>query len=82
MLILEGLLYTLGAIALSLALSAAFVPPLFRAFERLIWFFTYRFTALSFLVVTPLFLLLGLLLPPISYRRVARRSLVARLQQD
>ena len=45
------------------------------------WFFTYRFTVLPVLVVTPLFLLLGALVPLAVYRRLARTTIVERLRE-
>ena len=44
MLMLEGVLYTLGAVTASLVLAVVLGPMAFAAIETLFWFFTYRFT--------------------------------------
>ena len=80
MLVFEGLYYTMLSVALSLVLSAA-LGPLMGSFCSVFWFFTYRFTVLPVLVVTPLFLLLGLLVPLLTYRSVARFTIVERLRE-
>lgn len=82
MLALEGLLYTVGAALLALALilvSAPFVGP---ALNGLIWFFTYRFTIWPIAVVLPLFGALGILIPVLSCRAAQRYSVVERLRQE
>ena len=82
MLALEGLFYTVGAALLALALivvTASFVGP---ALNRLIWFFTYRFTIWPIAVVLPLFGMLGILIPFLSCRAAQRYSVVERLRQE
>ena len=80
MLICEGLLYALGAVALSLALTLALAPLVSSTVGSLFWFFSYRFTAAPIALVAPVFALLGALLPLLSYRRAARQSIVERLR--
>ena len=82
MLMLEGLLYTLGAVGVSLVLALALGPVAFTAVESLFWFFTYRFTLTPFLVVIPVFVLLGLGIPLLTYRSAARHTIVERLRQE
>lgn len=81
MLIREGELYALLAAAVSLLLCLATGPLMQKALGGVLWFFTYRFTITPVLVVVPVFLLLGALLPLISYRSISRRSVVERLRE-
>lgn len=82
MLILEGLLYTLGSLLLSLALTVITAPLLAGTISRMFWFFTYHFTVLPIVALLPVFLLLGVLLPLASYRRASRSTVVERLRQE
>ena len=81
MLVYEGLLYALGAAVISLALTLILGPAAFTAVGRLFWFFTYRLTLVPFLIVVPVFALLGILVPLGVYRSVARHTIVERLRE-
>lgn len=80
MLVYEGLYYTMLSAAFSLVLSTA-LGPLMGSFCSIFWFFTYQFTVLSVLAVIPLFLVLGVLIPLLTYRSVNRRTIVERLRE-
>jgi putative ABC transport system permease protein len=80
MLVLEGLFYVLLAIGLSLILSILSGPLLNKAMSSMFWFFTYRFSLLPVAVVTPVFLILGFVLPLIAYHFSARKTIVERLR--
>lgn len=82
MLVCEGLLYALLASAVSLVFSLLTGAVMEKGFGSLFWFFTYRFTLLPLLVITPIFVLLGVALPLITYRFTARQSIVERLRQS
>ena len=82
MLALEGLLYTVGAALLALALVVVTVPILGPGLSRLLWFFTYRFTLWPIAAVLPLFAALGILIPVLSCRAAQRYSVVERLRQE
>lgn len=82
MLALEGLLYTLGAALLALALILVTAPFVGPALNGLIWFFTYHFTIWPIAVVLPLFGALGILVPVLSSRAAQRYSVVERLRQE
>ena len=82
MLAIEGLLYTVGAALLALLLIVGSAPILGSGMERLIWFFTYRFTIWPIAVVLPLFAALGILIPVLSCRAAQRYSVVERLRQE
>lgn len=80
MLVYEGLFYTMLAILLSLLLSVSLGPLAGTAFENIMWFFSYRFTITPVAVILPLFLLLGALVPLITYRSLSRQTIVERLR--
>ena len=82
MLIWEGLLYALGAAGLALLLTLILGPVTFRAIEGLFWFFTYRLTLTPFLLVIPLFALLGAGIPVLTGRAEARHTIVERLREN
>ena len=82
MLVLEGLLYTVGAAVLALVLVVATAPLLGPGLNKLFWFFTYRFTIWPIAVVLPLFALLGIAIPVLSSRAAQRYSVVERLRQE
>ena len=82
MLALEGLLYTVGAALLALALVVVTAPILGPGLSRLLWFFTYRFTVWPIAAVLPLFGALGILIPVLSCRAAQRYSVVERLRQE
>ncbi len=81
MLIWEGVFYALCAAGVSLVLCSAAGPLLSNVLGNMFWFFTYRFTIAPVLMVTPLFVLLGVLLPLLVYRSAAKRSVVERLRE-
>ena len=81
MLVREGVCCALLTLLLSFALILATAPFVSSLLGSTFWFFTYRFTALPALVITPLFLALGALLPLAVYRFGADRSVVERLRE-
>ncbi len=81
MLIWEGLYYALGAAGVSLVLSFAVGPVLSIVLENTFWFFTYRFTVLPILSLTPIFAVMGITVPVVVYRAAAKRSVVERLRE-
>lgn len=81
MLITEGVLFAGGAVMVTLATVIVLGPVIGQALEGMFWFFTYRINIVPILAVTPFFLLLGMLIPLISYCYVAKRSVVERLRE-
>ena len=77
----EGLLYALGAAGISLVLTLIFGPVAFKAVGSMFWFFTYRLTLTPFLIVAPVFALLGVLVPLAVYRSVSKATIVERLRE-
>ena len=81
MLILEGLLYTMAAAAASLVLSLVLSPLAGRAIGSVLWFYTYHFTVMPVLIITPIFAVLGICIPLLAYGAIARRTVVERLRE-
>ena len=81
MLVLEGLLYTLAAVLASLLLTVVMGPLLGTAVNSLFWFFTYRFTLAPILLIFPIFVVLGLVIPLLTYRSIARHTVGERLRE-
>ena len=82
MLTLEGLFYTLSALLLTLFLSLIFGPLLGLAMNHLFWFFTFRFTILPVIVMFPIFLIIGIAVPRVTYRAASRQSIVDRIREN
>ena len=82
MLMLEGLLYTLGAVVLALALTLLTAPALSAGLESLFWFFTYRLTLWPMGAVLPFFVLLGAVVPAASCHAAQRIPVVERLRME
>ena len=53
----------------------------FKAVGSMFWFFTYRLTLTPFLIVAPVFALLGVLVPLAVYRSVSKATIVERLRE-
>ena len=81
MLVFEGLYYTLLALAVSLVMTVCLGPLVGSAVEDIFWFFTYRLTVLPIVVILPIFLALGALVPLWTYRSVAKHTIVERLRE-
>lgn len=77
----EGLIFNLFALAAALLFSVTINPLIFSAIESMFWFFTYKFTLTSVLIVTPLYILLGMFVPIIVYRNTANESIVELLRK-
>ncbi|MBQ8633677.1 MAG: ABC transporter permease, partial [Lachnospiraceae bacterium] len=81
MLIAEGLYYTLGAVIISLVLNILLGPLVGEAMGSMFWFFTFKFTVTPILAVAPVFVVLGVVIPMITYHFAAKKSVVERLRE-
>lgn len=81
MLIVEGELLAVASLILSVILATIAGPFIAKTLNGMFWFFTYRFTIFPFVAITPFFILLGFLLPLITYRFSADKSIVERLRE-
>ena len=80
MLIYEGLFYALGSSIAALILSILINPLIGKMLESMFWFFSANFTILPCLLVIPIFVLFGWLIPSILYGQTAKQSTVDRLR--
>lgn len=81
MLVCEGLLYAMLAIVASMMiilLSSQLIGP---TLEEMLWFFTYHFTLLPVVVIAPLFIVLGCVIPLGVYYGMAKMTIVERLRE-
>lgn len=81
MLVWEGLYYTIGAALVSLGLCLISAPLLSQTIEKVLWFFSYQFTIVPVLIVFPIFVILGIFIPLISYYFVAKQPIIERLRK-
>lgn len=81
MLAYEGIFYASGAGILTLVLSLILNPLAGKLLGKVFWFFSYHFTILPVLIVIPVFVLLGVMLPLMIYRFTAKKSIVERLRE-
>lgn len=81
MLVFEGLYYSLGTCLLSLVFGMVFSLLIIRPFCSLLWFLSYRFLLLPLVMVFPILLMLGVLIPLISYMATGKESIVERLRE-
>ena len=81
MLVYEGLYYTLLALAVSLVMTVCIGPLVGSAVGDVFWFFTYRLTVAPIVMILPVFLALGALVPLWTYRAVSKRTIVERLRE-
>ena len=81
MLITEGMVFAGSSIVITLILTVAMGPHASSVLEGMFWFFSYHLTVTPIFVVAPIFLLLGAVIPLVSYRQAAKRSVVERLRE-
>ncbi len=82
MLMIEGLLYTMGALLLALVLTLLMAPVMSQAVTNLFWFFSFKPTYWPILGMLPIFVVIGTVLPLLSGRAMSRHSIVDRLRQE
>lgn len=82
MLVIEGLLYTLGAVALAAVLVLAISPFAGEAVGGLFFWFSYKPTYWPPFVAAPVFAAVGVLIPLASVHRMQRNSVVDRLREE
>lgn len=81
MLMLEGVYYTLGSVVISFILTVITSPLTANVVENMFWFFEYHFMITPLFIMIPIFALLGILLPLVSYHFLAEKSIVERLRE-
>lgn len=81
MLMTEGMVFAGSSIVITLVLTIIMGPVASSVLEGMFWFFSYHLTVLPIFVVAPAFLLLGAVIPLVSYHYVMKRSVVERLRE-
>ena len=81
LLVCEGLYYALISGVLGVVLGSAAGYFAVSSLEQMIMFFQYRFTALPYLVLLPVFLAASVLLPYLACRKLEKASIVERLRE-
>ncbi|MCM1566709.1 MAG: FtsX-like permease family protein [Dehalobacter sp. 4CP] len=81
MLMFEGFYYTFGTCILSFVFTTLFSLLIVKAFCRLLWFFSYHFILWPVLSVLPFLLVLGVMIPLVSYALTDKQSIVERLRE-
>ncbi len=81
MLITEGMVFAGSSVVITLILTLVMGPLASDVLEGMFWFFSYHLTVMPILVVAPVFLAIGAVIPLFSYYYVAKRSVVERLRE-
>ena len=80
MLMMEGLFYGVATLAVSMILSVVVEKMVFPMIENILWFFTPNITLLPFVILIPVFCILGITIPVLSYKGRNRNSIVEQLR--
>lgn len=81
MLITEGVWYSALAMAGSLIICIIISLFIDNVIGSIFWFFTYHFTLVPFIIVTPIFLIIGAAVPYIVFRYAKQDSIVDELRK-
>lgn len=81
MLITEGMVFAGSSIVITLILTILMGPLASSVLEGMFWFFSYHLTVTPIFLVMPVFLIIGAVIPLITYYYVAKRSVVERLRE-
>ncbi len=81
MLMTEGMIYTVGSGLVALVLSLLFIPAVNGASESIFWFYSGHFSITPVVLMMPVMVLLGLLIPLMSYKGLTRASIVERIRE-
>lgn len=82
MLITEGLYYTVSSILLSAALTAVLIPLISLAKDGIMAMFHFRISPVPMIVTLVFFIILGILLPVLTYKVCSKQTVVERLRID
>lgn len=82
MLCMEGLGYSIITVFVSLLLSIIFSFTVVSIISGNIWFFTFHFTLLPIMIISPLFLFISCAVPWVLCEKVAKESMIERLKTE
>ncbi len=80
MLISEGLFYTATAAVSAIVINLLTIP-MASVLEKMFWFCEYKFTPLPTLSATPVFIIMGIAVPLITYCVIGKKPVVERLRE-
>jgi putative ABC transport system permease protein len=81
LLIYEGLYYIGFTALISLSAGSILSLSVIRAIGNIARYFNYQFTVLPYVVMLPVFILIGILVPEIAYRNTRKQSIITRLRE-
>ncbi|MGN0437293.1 MAG: FtsX-like permease family protein, partial [Lachnospiraceae bacterium] len=81
MLVYEGGWYAILTILLSLVICGVLSTFMGDVLSSMFWFFRYNFTMTPIAIVTPIFLVIGILIPYVVYHFFRGESIVEQLRQ-
>jgi len=81
MLIYEGLYYIAFTAIIGVTVGSLLSVSVIRALGNVIQCFEYQYTVLPFVALLPIFLITGILVPDIAYRKAKKQSIVERLRE-
>ncbi len=79
LMIQEGLIYATGSVFMATILTMIIGASANQLFTNFIRFFKYKPTYVPIMVITPIFILLGIILPIVIYRMISKETIVKRL---
>ena len=82
MLIYEGIFYTVSSVLLAIFIGGMLQLFVMDALSNVLWFFTAKMTILPLVIVLPIYLLLGILIPVFCYQNLKKSSIVDRLRDS
>ncbi len=82
MLIYEGIYYIGYTAVISFVIGSFLSLIVVRAFSKVVLYFEYQFTIVPFIVLLPIFMLIGFIVPVIAYRSSMKQSIVDRLRDE
>ncbi len=82
MLVLEGIFYAFGSVVFAIIFSLAGGPMVATLLGKMFWFFSYKPSFVPVLIVAPIFILLGCLVPLFVYHSVSKQTIVERLRES
>ena len=76
----EGIVYGGLALIFGMILSSVFSVLLVKSIGMEMWFYTYRFTLMPIMIVTPVILMVAMIIPVVIYSRTMKETVVERLR--
>ena len=76
----EGIVYGGLALIFGMILSSVFSVLLVKSIGTEMWFYTYRFTLIPIMIVTPGMLIVAVIIPVVIYSRTMKETVVERLR--